>query len=118
MACVALDPLKRQRDVLTIALKHLGEDACIEDERAGDTEQGIVALRGFEDGVHFGRHLGRSAFDAIPAVVDEAIKVRCHDIMPSWFTWPLNGVEQSLRRAPFPCTTEGTRRSAPVEAAG
>jgi hypothetical protein len=86
VAHVALDPLKYQLDVLTIAFKHLGEHASIEDERARDTERGIVALRGYEDGIHLCRHRGSSALDAIPAVVNEAIKVRCHDVMPSYFT--------------------------------
>jgi hypothetical protein len=80
MARVALDPLKRQLDVLTIAFQHLGERASIEDEAAGDTVQGIVAPRGFEDAIHLCRYLGQSTLNAIAAAVNEAIEIRCHGI--------------------------------------
>ena len=52
VARVILDSLERRLDVLTAALKHLCEDAGIENQRAGDAERRIVAPRGMEDIIH------------------------------------------------------------------
>jgi hypothetical protein len=71
--------------------------------------QGIVALRGFEDAFHLCRYFGRNALNAIAAVVNKAIKVRCHGITAVLFHATFE-VQQSPPQLQLRRATEETRR--------